>query len=128
MCARSSQSTKRQLLPCVFSSHVSCSFRKSEKFRIMSKCSGCEHYKRFIEEMEREEEEFWNEVDESNKRLRCLCDGELCSNKSVGGCFGATADSGELIVCPRFDVNRLPDDSVIKQEFLRLRGGGRVGQ
>jgi hypothetical protein len=124
MCARSSQSTKRELLPCVFSSHVSCSVRKSEKFLIMSKCSGCKHYKKFVEEMEREDEEFWNEVDEKNKSLRCHCDGKPCSMGDA--CFGATSDSGELFVCPRFDVNRLPDSSLIKTEFLRLCGSGSV--
>jgi hypothetical protein len=76
--------------------------------------------------MEEEDEEFWNEVDDRDDSLRCYCDGELCDAKPVGSCFGFKADSCELIVCPRFDVNRLPKDSLIRQEFLRLRGGGSV--
>lgn len=28
--------------------------------------------------MEKEDEEFWNEVDERDKNLCCHCDGELC--------------------------------------------------
>lgn len=117
---------REKVLSCVFFDDVSCSFRKSEKPRVVSGCSGCRHYKRFIEEMEREDEEFWNEIDERDKNLRCYCDGKLCSGKPAGACFGVKTDDYELIVCPRFDVNRFPDGSVIKQEFLRLRGSGSV--
>jgi len=59
--------TREKFLSCLFSSHVPCSFRKSEKSGIMPRCSGCGHYKRFVNEVEREEEEFWKEVDEENR-------------------------------------------------------------
>jgi len=52
---RSIQSAKKKLLSCVFSSHVSCSFRKSEKFGIMNRCLRCPHYKRFEREMDEED-------------------------------------------------------------------------
>ncbi len=70
MCVRSSQSVRRKLLPCFFSSLVSCSFRKSEKFGVMNRCLWCEHYKRFCDEMEKEEEELFAEVDEMRKGSR----------------------------------------------------------
>jgi hypothetical protein len=126
----SSHSLKRKrkkLFSCVFFDDVLCSFRKSERSGIMNRCSKCPHYERFVEEMGREEEEFWREVDEvRDKEFRCHFDGKLCDNHPVGACFGVEADSGDLIVCPRFDVNRLADDSLMKKEFLRLRGGGSV--
>jgi len=116
-------SGEKKLLSCAFSSRVPCSFRKSEKSGIMRRCSGCGHYRNFVNEMEREEEEFWNVVDKANKDLRCCCDGNSCGNEPVGACFGARADSGEVFRCSRFDVNRLADGSVIKEEYLRLGGG-----
>jgi hypothetical protein len=89
--------TARERLSCLFSSHVPCSFRKSEKSGITRRCSGCEHYKKFVNEMEREEEEFWNEADElRSKDFRCYCDGKLCGNEHVGSCFGVKTDSGEV--------------------------------
>jgi len=116
-------SARRKLPSCLFSFHVPCLFRKSEKSGIMRRCSGCGHYKRFVEEMEREEGEFWNEVDElRSKDFRCYCDGKLCGNEPVRSCFGVKVDSGEVFRCSRFDANRLPDGSLIKKEFLRLSG------
>jgi hypothetical protein len=54
-------SSKR--LPCVFFDDVRCPYRKSEKVKIMSRCFKCPHLKEFEREMEREEDEFWDEVD-----------------------------------------------------------------
>ena len=116
-------SARRKLSSCLFSSHVPCSFRKSEKSGMMRRCPMCGHYKRFVNEMEREEEEFWSEVDERAESLRCYCDGKLCRNEPVGACFGVKADSCEVFRCSRFGVNRLVDGSVIKEEYLRLSGG-----
>jgi hypothetical protein len=77
--------------------------------------------------MEREEEEFWSEVDAvRSKDFRCFCDGKLCDNQPVGACFGVKANSGEVFRCSRFDVNRLADGSLLKKEFLRLSGGGSI--
>ncbi len=51
-------------LSCVFFKYVSCSSRTSAKSGMKQRCFGCGHYKRFVNEMEREEEEFWKEVNE----------------------------------------------------------------
>jgi hypothetical protein len=48
-----------KLLPCVLFDDVLCSFRKSEKVKVMDRCSKCPHYARLMREMEREEDEFW---------------------------------------------------------------------
>ena len=120
-----------KLPSCVFFDDVLCSFRKSEKSGIMNRCFDCRYYKKFVEEKEKEEEEFWREVDEMRRDegFRCFCDGKLCDNEVVGRCFGISLD-GKLFVCHRFDVNRFSDDSWMKKEFLRLkkelRGGGSV--
>lgn len=46
---------KPQLLSCVFLTDVLCSYRKSEKFGVMGRCLKCEHYVRFIREMDEED-------------------------------------------------------------------------
>jgi hypothetical protein len=55
MCARSSQSANKKSFSCVFSSHVVCSFRKSERSGIMNRCLRCPHYKKFMCEMDEED-------------------------------------------------------------------------
>ena len=44
-----------KLLSCFFDDDVLCSYRKSEKSGIMNRCFKCPYYKKFKEEMEREE-------------------------------------------------------------------------
>lgn len=56
-------SVKEKLLCCLFWSEVLCSFRRSEKSVIMERCFSCVHYKRFVEEMEREEDAFFEEAE-----------------------------------------------------------------
>jgi len=56
-------SVKKKLLSCLFLLDVLCSFRKSEQFAIMDRCFSCKHYFRFVEEMEQEEEEFFEEAE-----------------------------------------------------------------
>jgi hypothetical protein len=51
-----------KLLSCAFLPDVLCSYRKSEKSGVMGRCLKCEHYARFIREMDREEEEIDREV------------------------------------------------------------------
>ena len=57
-------SARRKFLSCLFSSHVSCSFRKSEKFGIMSRCLRCRHYKNFLREMDEEDERETAEIED----------------------------------------------------------------
>lgn len=52
-----------KVLSCVFFDDVLCSLRRHEKVRIMSRCFRCSHYLRFVREMEKEEEEFFEEVE-----------------------------------------------------------------
>ncbi len=55
-------------LPCVFfANEILCSFRKSEKSGVTNRCLLCEHYKRFCDEIEKEEEAFFGEVDKMRK-------------------------------------------------------------
>ena len=50
-----------KILSCVFFDDVLCSFRRSEKSGIMDRCMNCEHFARFNREMQKEEEEFFEE-------------------------------------------------------------------
>lgn len=43
-------------LSCLFLLDVLCSYRKSERSGIMGRCLKCEHYARFMREMEEEDE------------------------------------------------------------------------
>ena len=52
-----------KLLSCFFLTDVLCSFRKTEEFGVMDRCLRCSHYKRFMREMEEEEDEMWEEID-----------------------------------------------------------------
>jgi hypothetical protein len=78
--------------------------------------------------MEEEEAEFWAEVDklEAEEGFRCPFDGKPCDQKPLGSCFGVESATAKVWKCSRFDVNRLPDGSLMKNEYLRLRGGGSV--
>lgn len=58
---------EKKLLSCTFLPDVLCSFRKSEKVRIMSRCSDCAHYKRFMREMDSEDEAVMTEIDRIRK-------------------------------------------------------------
>lgn len=55
---------------CVFLDDVLCSYRKSEEFGVMERCFRCPHYRRFIREMDKEEEEFFEEVERARERVR----------------------------------------------------------
>lgn len=59
-------------LSCLFKFKVLCSFRKSEKFGIMGRCLKCSHYLSFVRDMEKEEDEFFEEV-ERVRRAECCC-------------------------------------------------------
>jgi hypothetical protein len=61
------KSVMKKLLSCLFLLDVLCVFRKTEKFGIMNRCSKCLHYKRFLREMEEEEEQFWEEEEKIRK-------------------------------------------------------------
>ena len=52
------------VLPCLFLTKVLCSFRKDSAAEIMGRCFNCPHYKRFMEEMEKEDKETMDEFDE----------------------------------------------------------------
>jgi len=57
-------SARRKFLSCVFSSRVSCSFRKSEKFGIMNRCLRCPNYRKFVREMDEEDERETAEIED----------------------------------------------------------------
>jgi len=52
-----------KVLSCVFFDDVLCSYRKNERFGVMSRCFKCRHYRKFKREMDEEEEEFFEEVE-----------------------------------------------------------------
>ena len=55
-------------LPCIFLFGVLCSFRRDvEDFRPMERCFKCEHYLRFVRELEEEEEKVFEEFDKIRK-------------------------------------------------------------
>jgi len=56
------ESVEQKLFSCFFLPDVLCSFRKNENFGVMSRCSKCPHYERFWQELDDEEEKFWEEV------------------------------------------------------------------
>jgi hypothetical protein len=55
-------SVKKKLLFCVLFGDVLCSFRKSEKSGIMNRCLKCEHYRRFMREMDEEDAKVMDEI------------------------------------------------------------------
>ena len=57
---------------CVLSNYVLCSFRKSEKSGVMGRCLKCSHFERFMDSMDREEEEFFEMV-EAIRGAECCC-------------------------------------------------------
>jgi len=56
-----------KILPCFFLPDVLCSFRKSEKSVPMDRCFKCKYYRRFMREMDEEEERVWAEIDKIRK-------------------------------------------------------------
>ena len=48
---------------CIFLSGIVCSFQKYGKPVLLARCDHCEHYLRFVREMEEEEDKFFDEVD-----------------------------------------------------------------
>jgi hypothetical protein len=63
----SNGSSKNPLLRCVFLNDVLCSFRKSDKFTILDKCSNCPHFTRFEREMGEEDQRIMDEIDEERR-------------------------------------------------------------
>lgn len=61
--------SSEKLLSCAFLPDVLCSYRKDEKFGIMTRCFKCPHYIRFMREMDEEDERMMNEIDEERARL-----------------------------------------------------------
>ena len=59
-----------KVLSCVFDDDFLCFYRKSEKVRIMHRCFKCRHFRRLNREMEKEEEEFFEEVERARKYSR----------------------------------------------------------
>jgi len=58
---------KPKVLPCLFEGDaVLCSWRKTEQFAVLERCFKCPHYLRFVQEMDAEEDAFWEE----EERLR----------------------------------------------------------
>jgi hypothetical protein len=53
-----------RILPCAFFDDVLCVFREDAKFDIMPMCFECSHYKRFMREMEEEDNRIMDEIDE----------------------------------------------------------------
>lgn len=52
---------------CVFLSNVVCSYQKYDKPVVLDKCSLCSHYKRFLREMDLEDERVMAEIDMIHK-------------------------------------------------------------
>lgn len=61
------KSVKKKLLSCVLDDKVLCSRRKLEKSGFMERCFKCREMTRFIEEMDAEEEAFWEEEEKIRK-------------------------------------------------------------
>ena len=59
------RASSKKLLSCAFLLDVLCSYRKSEKSGVMCRCLKCEHYARFIREMEKEDEGIDKEVEDA---------------------------------------------------------------
>ncbi len=91
-------------------------------------CESCGHYEKGMQEMEEEELLDDADIGLEQESFPCCCDGKLCDRCPVGSCFVVKDDpkthhpTNELAwVCPRFDVNKLPDGSWLKEVFLKLR-------
>lgn len=61
------KTVKDKLFSCFFLSDVLCSFRTNEKFGVMSRCLKCPHYRRFVREMDEEDERVMDEIDKIRK-------------------------------------------------------------
>jgi hypothetical protein len=66
-----------KVLSCVLFDDVLCSFRKSEKCDFMDRCFKCPQFKRFVREMDEEEQEFFDYVDKVRKNPQGYWDGEF---------------------------------------------------
>jgi hypothetical protein len=103
--------------------------KRGQKVYVLDQCFTCKHHKKFVEEMEREEDEFFAEVDARDREegVICRCDGKLCDRQPVGSCFSVfpnpDGSPSDILsdVCSRFKVDCFPDGSLTKETFLRLR-------
>jgi len=77
--------TSREILPCVFLDDVLCSYRKTEKVKVMNRCWKCEHYKRFLREMEEEDARDMEEIDFIHKYGYEMYDSFYKKRKGGGG-------------------------------------------
>jgi len=57
--------SSKKLFFCTFLLDVVCSYRNSDKSGIMDRCLKCQHYARFIREMEKEDEEMDKEAEDA---------------------------------------------------------------
>ena len=56
------ESVKKKLFTCFYELDVFCQYRTTVEFGVMARCEKCPHYARFWQEIEEEEEKFWDEV------------------------------------------------------------------
>lgn len=66
-----------KVLSCAFWDDVLCSYRKFVMSGDMEICFDCSHYKRFMDEMEEEDKEFWEWEAEVRKHPEKYLRGEL---------------------------------------------------
>lgn len=55
-----------------FFDDVLCSFRKSERSGVLDRCMNCDNFERFNREMQKEEDEFFEEVEWLRSAQFCL--------------------------------------------------------
>jgi len=56
-----------KFLSCILLDDVLCSYRKTKDFRIMERCFTCQHYTRFLREMQEGEDKTFEEIDRIRK-------------------------------------------------------------
>lgn len=113
-----------KLFQCFFSPQTLCSYRKTEQFSVMERCFSCPEYKRFGAEMEREEEDFFVEVDRQNQFAKCMFEDCPCDSEPRRlVCFGSDLVGGNVWKCRRFDAEKLPADSMMRETYLELVKG-----
>ena len=64
-------------LLCLFLNNVLCSYRKTEKVTVMSRCFKCRHHRRFLREMAEEDKKVMDEIDEIREHPERYRRGEL---------------------------------------------------
>jgi hypothetical protein len=119
-----------KLFSCLFEQSVLCSHRKSSSITVMGRCFECDTYKACMLRMEEEDEEIDAEALAESERINrfahchfesCFCDGA----HGKYACFGYEESDGQVKVwkCPRFHVEQLGADSVMRQAYRDLVKG-----